>query len=210
MLKVKDLNCNILKNLNFEFEEGKIVVILGQSGSGKTTLLNCFAGLIDFTGLITLNDVNLIEQKKYIAVVEQSSILFDHWNLLENICLPAHIIHKFNLKMLEEKALYYLNLFSINYEVNNIIKEINSLSGGEKQRLCIIRALLMNPKFLILDEPTSALDHTNKSIIMSILKNDFKDSILLISTHDLVLAQEIGEYFIVINNGNIMSSGEVF
>jgi ABC-type lipoprotein export system ATPase subunit len=169
----------------------KVIFILGKSGSGKTTFLK---SIYEKKYLIKKNGENLNK----IGFMLQESILFPHWSVEENLILPQKITNdSFDEKVVKQRIEELLIQFSIK---DLIHKNIHVLSGGEKQRLALIRVLLMNPEIILFDEPTSALDMANIEIFKKIIE-EMKVCCMIVS-HDLNLAREIGEEFIIIKNKN--------
>jgi ABC-type lipoprotein export system ATPase subunit len=169
----------------------KVIFILGKSGSGKTTFLK---SIYEKKYLIKKNGENLNK----IGFMLQESVLFPHWSVEENLILPQKITNdSFDEKVLKKRIEELLIQFSIK---DLIHKNIHVLSGGEKQRLALIRVLLMNPEIILFDEPTSALDIANIEIFKKIIEE--MQVCCMIVSHDLNLAREIGEEFIIIKNKN--------
>lgn len=164
----------VLKDINFEFETGKIYAIKGRSGSGKTTLLSLISGLESCTegNVIYKNkDLNKMDLDEYrskeIGIVFQSYNLLPHLTASENIILSMDINHlKGNKKELANKLLESVGLSS-SYADRKILK----LSGGEQQRVAIARSLSYNPKVIIADEPTGNLDKETEDEILRIFKD---------------------------------------
>jgi len=173
--------------LNLNFEIGKIYLIKGNSGSGKTTLIDIIGGILksDFNK-IEINNVK-IDHKKItwcndVAYVTQNP-LFMNFDIWDNLFISkAEFQKSIKLKKL-------LNLFSLSYITQNkkFGEDGCQLSGGEKQRLSIIRALLSKRDILLFDEPTSALDDSNCYVFKKIIKEE-TDKIIIIVTHDDRLA----------------------
>ena len=164
----------VLKDINFEFETGKIYAIKGRSGSGKTTLLSLISGLERCTeGNVIyenkdLKKMNLDEYRsKEIGIVFQSYNLLPHLTAAENIILSMDINRlKGNKRELAISLLESVGLSS-SYENRKILK----LSGGEQQRVAIARSLSYNPKMIIADEPTGNLDKETEDEILKIFKD---------------------------------------
>ncbi len=182
---------NILNNLNYEFKGNKIYAILGESGSGKTTLLNII-GCIDkmHDGEIVFNNKQLntkIDNFKFrnanIGYIFQSYYLIDYLTVRENILMPL----EYSEQKVDKEYLEYL-LKTLNIE-GIADEKTHYLSGGEKQRVSIARALVAKPKIVICDEPTGNLDEANSFQVVSVLKK-FVDAtrIIIIVTHDKTLA----------------------
>tara|TARA_B100002052_G_scaffold112687_1_gene103866 strand:- start:363 stop:1034 length:672 start_codon:yes stop_codon:yes gene_type:complete len=183
-------NYLILNNLSFSIQKGEIVSIYGASGSGKTTLLNIISGLIEFdSGTIKFNNKLLNERndfhrlrKNHLGIVFQENNLINEFNIVENIMLPQMISGK-------SKELAYKNSKEILKKFNLIHiekKYPNLLSGGEKQRVSILRAVINKPKLILADEPTGSIDEYNKELIFNLFKEIAKEfnTSLLIATHD--------------------------
>ena len=183
----------VLEKINIEIRKAEIVAISGASGAGKTTLLNILSTLdrpdennssslfIDNHEVFDLkkNDLANFRNQK-IGFVFQFHELIPELNVLENVCLPGWIKKDFDVKKKAKKLLKYLGL----QEFAN--KKPLTLSGGEKQRAAIARALINDPKFLFLDEPTGNLDKENASIIQNLLLDlsTTKGLSLIAASHD--------------------------
>lgn len=168
---------------NIKIEKG-ITCILGISGAGKTTLLE------------KLNNNDLLDiNKEDKLLVLQNSVLFPHWSVWDNIIQPCKLLNKpYDL------AIDLLNKFQVHHLID---KNIHHLSGGETQRICLIRAIVQKPKILLLDEPTSALDKQNIHILFQLIDTPY----VIIATHD----KEVISYckqFILIENGEYTSNEE--
>ena len=183
----------VFENLNLKISENEIVAIIGPSGSGKTTLLNLI-GVIDFPdeGEILINSKNVKNlneneisklRNEFIGFIFQNSHLINELTVLENVLIPSLIKNKFLNGKDKKRALEILEYLSIINKKDNLPFEI---SGGERKRVEIARAIMNNPKIIIADEPTANLDQKLKFSIMEIfskIRNDFKTTIVF-STHD--------------------------
>lgn len=179
----------VFKNINYEFEEGKMYAIKGKSGSGKTTLLSLITGLEKCTeGQIlyddkTLKKMNLDRYRNTdIGIVFQSYNLLPRLTAIENIMLSMEI-SKVKVKNKKEKALELMKSVGLSQE--HAKRKILKLSGGEQQRIAIARSLSYNPKIIIADEPTGNLDKDTENEILKIFKNLAKDEnkCVIIVTH---------------------------
>lgn len=179
----------VLKNLNFEFETGKVYAIKGKSGSGKTTLLSLISGLEnDYEGSITFNGNELREidldnyRSKDIGIVFQSYNLLPHLTAVENIVLSMNVS---NLKVSnkEEKAIELMKRVGLKESQKN--RRVLKLSGGEQQRVAIARSLSYNPRMILADEPTGNLDRETENEILRILIDLSKkeNKCIIIVTH---------------------------
>lgn len=214
MLKVQNLNYaydhhQVLKNIHFEIEEGSIVGILGLSGSGKTTLLKILSGLIiPKQGEVTIYDEPTFENGKVskilsqdMGVVFQQFNLFMHMSVVDNLALPLRLRTKQSKTVCRQKAIELLESLGLKDQED---KFPNQCSGGQQQRIAIARALILNPKLLLIDEPTSSLDKENTQILIDLLKNLHKQGLtIVLITHDLAFAKAMCERVVELKNGQI-------
>lgn len=179
----------VFKNINYEFEEGKIYAIKGKSGSGKTTLLSLITGLEKCTeGHIIYDDKDLKKMNldKYrntdIGIVFQSYNLLPRLTAIENIVLSMDI-SKVKVENKKERALELMKNVGLSEE--HAKRKILKLSGGEQQRIAIARSLSYNPKIIIADEPTGNLDKDTENEILKIFRHLAKDEnkCVIIVTH---------------------------
>lgn len=176
---------NIIKDLTISFSSQKIITIFGKSGIGKSTLLKAMSNNIEYEGEIFLNDKNIQEIKPeyYRSIVNylpQEPVLFGQTPYENFYMLKKLKIHK-NLNFSKDEIYNYLNELQLSKDI--LDKNINLLSGGEKQRIALIRSVLINPKFILLDEPTSALDIFNEEVIFNFLKKLSKKLGIIIVSH---------------------------
>lgn len=178
--RYKGTNKNILTNVNYNFEQGKLSIIMGKSGSGKTTLLSIISGLdLPTDGEVLWNGKNLrnINRDDYRAI--GIGVIFQGYNLLtnataiENILLSmdiseSKVFGKGSNSSKKQTALDLLRKVGIDVEKAN--RKILKLSGGEQQRIGIARALSHNPDIIIADEPTGNLDSDTEKSIMEIFQ----------------------------------------
>ncbi len=219
MLKVRHLNKTytagnnsypVLKDLSFHVRKGEFVAVMGPSGSGKTTLLNCISCFIPHdNGQILLNgkDISgLPEQKmskirnRNLGFVFQDFMLLDGLSVFENICLPQVIAKKPIIQM-EEKARHLCRLFGIEKVMEKYPAEI---SGGEKQRTAVARALMNQPYIILADEPTGNLDSRScKAVIDAFLraKEEMNATVFMV-THDSYAAS-FCDRVVVLKDGTI-------
>ena len=187
---------NVLKGINLSVEKGEIVSIVGKSGAGKTTLLQILGTLdkpdsgtvsIAGTNIIGLNDNQISEfRNKHIGFVFQFHQLLPEFSALENIMMPALIagIPNSKARCRGMELLEYLNL------KDRATHKPNELSGGEKQRVAVARALMNKPDVIFADEPSGSLDSTNKQELHQLFFNLRKEmnQTFVIVTHDESLA----------------------
>lgn len=196
----------LINNINMEFRTGNTYALVGKNGSGKSTFISLILGLYAdedlFQGNILYNNNNIkllnmyMVRKNCIAVTEQEPILLNS-SISENIFMG----NKYNV----EKTRYqeYCKKFNIEYLISNDFNKVNidqkpNLSGGEKQKVCIIRSLLKDASVIIFDEPTSALDKESIEKLTEIINEIKIDKIIIIITHDQDISK-ICDYSYVFN-----------
>ncbi len=191
----------VLKDINFEFEKGKIYAIVGRSGAGKTTLLSLISGLRKSTeGKILYDgkDISGLDREKYrsqnVGVIFQDFNLLPHLTALENVILSMDIA---GMKIADKKehALQMLKKVELNEEKAR--RRILKLSGGEQQRVAIARALSYDPEVIIADEPTGNLDGATEDAIMNILKGLAREDgkCVIIVTHSPNISKNVDGVF---------------
>ena len=196
----KSFDFKVLDKINLEFKSNNIYVLKGKSGSGKTTLLNLICGLdSDYIGSIYINDKNLKTMKKdeitnyrnNIGYMRQECLLYRNLTVLDNLLL---------IENNKDKIANLCKKFNI-YEIIN--KYPYEISGGERERVSLIRALLNDNKILLLDEPSANLDKDNSENFVKYLKKiDISDKIIIISTHENIY-DDIANVIINIEYGKI-------
>ncbi|MBF0780727.1 MULTISPECIES: ABC transporter ATP-binding protein [unclassified Granulicatella] len=219
MIKLKDISVKfvqgqktitVLNDVNFSLNKAKIVTIVGKSGSGKTTLLKVISGLIQpNSGVVYLDNNNIsqlsLEKRRlrcseYIGFIWQDFKLIDELTVENNILLPLQIHKK------KKDNDFYSQLLK-QLDIEHLVKKYPSqLSGGEKQRCAIARALITKPKIIIADEPTGSLDiYTADNISQLFLKSvkQFTELVIIV-THDQKLAQIGDEKYEMIDGKVVM------
>lgn len=154
----EDSGTQVLKNVNFDLEEGKFYTLLGASGSGKSTILNIMAGLLDASsGDIYLDGERINDlpiNKRDIHTVFQNYALFPHMTVFENVAFALKL-KKVDKKEIAKRVKETLKMVQLEGYEN---RSIQKLSGGQRQRVAIARAIINQPRVVLLDEPLSALD----------------------------------------------------
>ena len=201
----------VLKNINFIFEPGKIYSLIGPSGSGKSTLLNMLS-LIDkpSKGSIKIenklinyanSDKNDLYRSSSIGIIYQNYNLLNDFTALENVSL-ASLALKDNLKLSENNAKKTLIDLGLSKRLNHFPSE---LSGGENQRVAIARAIVNKPKIILADEPTGNLDLKNaKSVFSELLSLKRSNRLIIFATHNRVFA-DMSDCKIEMIDGSIKS-----
>ena len=193
--KFKDFEINI----DFEMFKGEIYGLIGKSGSGKSSILKIIQGLLKYDeGKIYKND-NL-----EISYVFQEFNLLNNKTVFENVALPLRIRGKFEKNKVNE-AIKFVGL------ENRKEMYISSLSGGEKQRVGIARAIVSNPDLILCDEVTASLDKIVKNEILFLFKkiNEKYGTSILLVTHELDVAKVLCDRVSVIEKGSILETFDV-
>ncbi len=221
----------ILKNISFSLEKGKVLSIIGSSGSGKTTLLRCLNFLeTPNKGIIKVNDEVLfdaIEKKTkseseirkkrlHFGLVFQNFQLFPQYTAKENVMLAKQLQAKERedysankkkiLGEIEELAEKLLKDMGLEDRMNNYPHQ---LSGGQCQRVAIARALSMQPDILCFDEPTSALDPELTGEVLKVIKElANQKTTMIIVTHEMSFAKDVSDKVIFMDDGCILEQGD--
>ncbi|CYU81614.1 ABC transporter ATP-binding protein [Streptococcus suis] len=207
------VNGPILKNLSFDIQEGEFFVLIGPSGSGKTTTLKLINRLIEQTdGDIRiqgkrLKDFDLRELRLETGYVLQQIALFPNMTVAENIALIPEM-KGLNKEETLKKSRQLLN--KVGLEPDSYLDRLpKDLSGGEKQRIGILRAIIANPKVLLMDEPFSALDPISKAQLQDLIKElheEFKMTTVFV-THDMDEAVKLADRICLMQDGQVVQLG---
>ena len=202
----------ILRDVSFELEDGRFLAVLGNNGVGKSTLLKCMNRIltadsghcrIDGEDLLTLSHREIAKRVAFVAQHVPDTQMTVHdmvmlgrrpymtWGVTEH---DHHVVHE---------AMRYLNLEDMRGRF------LNRLSGGERQKVMLARALAQRPRILLLDEPTSSLDIQNQYQVLQIVRNicDADGLTAIVVIHDLNLALRFCDYFVLLKNGQVYRSG---
>ena len=222
---------NVLKGIDFDLEEGKVLSIIGSSGSGKTTLLRCITSLetadkgsITVNGKMVFDDENhhkltkeeIRKNRLSVGLVFQDFHLFPQYTVLKNVTLACELQAKKDpqwkqnkkqiLAEIEENAKVILAKVGLSEKLNSYPCE---LSGGQKQRVSIARALAMNPHILFFDEPTSALDPELTGEILKVIRDLAAAKMtMVIVTHEMAFARDVSDHVIFMDGGVIVEEGD--
>ncbi len=209
-------NSFALKNINLEIQPGEFVSFIGQSGAGKSSFLKMLTGETkpDAGGEIWIEDIRVDQIKseylpflrRRIGVIFQDFKLLDSRTAFENVSLAMEVAGATKMEIKRDIP-KLLELVGIAHKANAYPKE---LSGGEKQRLSIARALSHNPILLIADEPTGNLDQTNSyDIINLLMKIHNSGTTVLLATHDQGVVDSLKKRVITLQGGQIIRDQEV-
>ena len=218
LLKLENINKKfgkkeVLKDISFEVHDKEIIAIVGPSGSGKSTLLRCINMIEPPTsGTIKYNKYNIMKKNidinKYrmnVGMVFQQFNLFSHLTVIENITLVPIKLGLLTKEKAYKKGEKLLNDIGLLTKENE--KPIN-LSGGEQQRVAIVRALMMEPKLLLFDEPTSSLDPQMTREVLELIKEIATTGMnMIIVSHELNFVKEVATRIIFIKEGKIIFDG---
>lgn len=218
LLKLENINKKfgkkeVLKDISFEVHDKEIIAIVGPSGSGKSTLLRCI-NMIDppTSGIIKYDKYNIMKKNidinKYrmnVGMVFQQFNLFSHLTVIENITLVPIKLGLLTKEKAYKKGEKLLNDIGLLTKENE--KPIN-LSGGEQQRVAIVRALMMEPKLLLFDEPTSSLDPQMTREVLELIKKIATTGMnMMIVSHELNFVKEMATRILFIKEGKIIFDG---
>ncbi|MCH9633835.1 MAG: putative ABC transporter ATP-binding protein YknY [Chlamydiae bacterium] len=197
-------HCDILKDINLEVHPSETVAIMGTSGVGKSTLLHilgtletCDSGLLEIAHQPLPKNLSKL-RNRHIGFIFQSFFLLDHLTVLENILLPAKIA-RFSISTNSKAYQRALNLLKKLHLMDRKDHLAKTLSGGEKQRTCIARALSNNPNLIFADEPTGNLDQKTSRDIQKLLLSTVKEEgkSLILATHDADFAKKCDKVYLL-------------
>ncbi len=215
-IKINSIECcygerePIYKNLSLEIVPGQTVALMGESGVGKTSLLKAIAGFVPLrSGNISFFSSRVNEhfqdseyiKKEKIGFVFQDYYLIDHLTGCQNVMLPGLMGIDAGLREVEERAKELMAALNVSHLQD---RYPDTLSGGEKQRICIARAFFKSPEIVLADEPTGSLDEKNSEIVIRVLINAAKKdgTTLVLATHSKNVASRM-EREIVLNSCGI-------
>lgn len=209
--KSKQTEVLALQGLDLVVETGELTALIGNSGSGKSTFLNMIGGLdrpsagalhVDGKNLFQMNEKQLVSYKRdTVGFVWQNNgrNLLPYLSALENIMLPMHLS---DTKKKRDKALELIELVGMSSKKNS---RLNTMSGGEQQRIAIAIALANSPKLLLADEPTGSVDSKTADMIFDIfMELNRQGQTILIVTHDVTLSKKVRRV-VAIRDGKISS-----
>jgi urea transport system ATP-binding protein len=215
MIKVNGLNqryggSQILWDVDMHIPEGSRTCIMGRNGVGKTTLLKCLMGMLpSYSGSIHINGEDLsrssIERRPNIGVgyVPQGRHIFGQLTVEENLKVSLNCLRQKNKSIPEEVFTYFPVLKEM------LARRGGDLSGGQQQQLAIARALVLNPKVLILDEPNEGIQPNIVQLIRDVLLalNKDKNMTIVLVEQKLPFARAVGENFQLMERGKVVASG---
>jgi len=227
MITIKDLHKSyndhhLFKGVSLDVKKGEVIAIIGPSGSGKSTFLRCINGLENFqkgeviVDGIKLHSINRSNPSKEdlevirkirlkVGMVFQQFNLFPHMTVLENIIEAPVKVLGIDRNEARENALTLLRRINLENKLDSLPED---LSGGEQQRVAIVRALAMKPEVMLFDEPTSSLDPEMVGEVLSVIKGLVDGGMtILIVTHLMQFAREVADRVVVLDKGDIIETG---
>ncbi len=235
ILEVEHLSKNferteVLRDISFSLEKGKVLSIIGSSGSGKTTLLRCLnflerpdggsirvngETLFDINDPITTQEAEIRRKRLHFGLVFQSFNLFPQYMALGNVMLAKELLEKerpdYKSKkkeihaQIEQEAKNLLDQMGLSDRMNNYPHQ---LSGGQCQRVAIARALALKPDILCFDEPTSALDPELTGEVLKVIQSlADQETTMIIVTHEMAFARDVSSQVIFMDDGCILEQG---
>ena len=198
----------VLKDITLTIEKNQINSIVGLNGSGKTTLLKCIGTLLEFdTGNITYNLKNKRNIRKNISFLSAGTIsLYNQLTVCQNIRYFLEIKKVKIDKKKQDEIDYFLDLFNLTSKKNSILSK---LSTGMKQKIAIIISITQNTEILLLDEPSLGLDFDSLKIFKEILLNLKKEKIIINTSHDINLIEDISDRLIILSEGALIYEGDI-
>lgn len=208
----------VLNGVSLKVNEGDVTAIIGPSGSGKSTLLRCLIYLekVD-NGTILIEDKTLVKDGIYapekeiplicakMGMVFQHFNLFPHMNVMGNMISAPMLVKKRSQSSCQEQAMRLLQKVGLQDKTEAMPL---LLSGGEKQRLAIARALMMEPAILLFDEPTSALDPELTGEVLDTIKSLAAEHMtMIVVTHEMSFAREVAGHIVFMAEGEIVEQG---
>ncbi len=208
---------DVINNISLSVKEGENLCIIGPNGCGKTTLIKAISGIIPHDGIIKIDDIDINKMKreqvaKKIAVMSQISTIYFSYTVYETVILGRYLHMKGKTfkepskrdRDYTDKCLKATGLSGIKH------KQINTLSGGQLQRVYLARTLAQEPNVILLDEPTNHLDLKHQMELIDFLKDWSKNeghSVIGV-LHDLNLAVRLSDNMLVLSNGKIAAYGK--
>ena len=222
MIELKNVSAgyngiDVVRDISLKLSGGVNLCIVGPNGCGKTTLLKGIAGILPIKGDVLIDGKSIKSMKRHeiakeIAVMSQISTLYFSYTVLETVLLGRYLYMKENI--LKDPSQYDRSYAKKCLETVDMLdqkdKQIDTLSGGQVQRVFLARALAQEPNIILLDEPTNHLDLKSQKELIDYLKEwskDQKHSVIGV-LHDINHAMELADYLLVLEEGNVMALGK--
>lgn len=209
---------HVLDDISLTVKPGSVTALIGPSGSGKSTLLRCInylekpdhgtitVGDMTLDADARLRDSELLALRRQVGMVFQSFNLFPHFSVLRNIAFPQEKILGRSRAEAEARALTLLERVGLKDKAG---QHPGRCSGGQQQRIAIVRALALNPQAMLFDEPTSALDPEIGLEVLAVMR-DLADTgmTMIVVTHEMQFARDVGDHLVVMADGGIIEEGD--
>ncbi len=207
----------VLKGITFEVEKGECLSVVGQNGCGKSTLLKAMCGVLDFSGEIFIDGVNLKNYKskelaKKVCMLSQSTQIYFNYTVYETVMMGRYPHQKGGVfggvskedRLFVDEALKIVDIYDLKDDY------IDELSGGQLQRVFLAKVIAQDPEILLLDEPTNHLDLNHQIELIKFLKRWGKEKgkTVMGVIHDLNLAMELSEKTLLLGDGVVRALGE--
>lgn len=205
---IYDQEVNAIRNINLMIKENKCTFIIGENGSGKSTLLSTLVGLVENTGSIIidnleLNKQNLKEIRNQVGLVIQNP---------DNQLFMATVYDDIAFGLInqgrnQDEIKLIIDDIADKLKISDLLKRSSSkLSGGQKRMVALATVLVMKPKVILMDEPSSFLDAKSRRNLIEIIKT--LDETIIIASHDLDMAIDISDEIVLLNKGKVISIGD--
>jgi polar amino acid transport system ATP-binding protein len=205
---------SVLRGIDLQVEQHQAVVLIGASGSGKSTLLRCINGLetvdagrivLDGDVEVTDPDIDLDKVRRRVGIVFQSYNLFPHMTVLDNVMLAPRKVLRTDASSARDEALVLLERFGLAAKAGDYP---DRLSGGQAQRVAIVRALAMQPELMLFDEITSALDPLLVGEVLdSVRELKLGGLTIVMATHEMGFAREVADKVCFLQDGVVREEG---
>jgi phospholipid/cholesterol/gamma-HCH transport system ATP-binding protein len=210
-------NNSVLENISLKIEEGETFAIIGRSGSGKSVLMKHLIGLLTpDRGQVLIDGIDINELKydelrrlrQNFGVLFQGGALFDSMNAFENVAFPLRTFSEKTDAEIEERARECLDMVELPHVGE---QKTSELSGGQKKRVALARAVALHPRYILYDEPTSGLDPQTSNTIDRLIKNlaNKLNVTSVVITHDMHSVISIADRAVYLNNQNVHWQGTV-
>jgi ABC-type polar amino acid transport system ATPase subunit len=208
----------VLDDISMTVKPGSVTALIGPSGSGKTTLVRC-VNLLEMPdrGTITVgsttieagskvSDRSLLALRRQVGMVFQSFNLFPHMTVLRNVAFPQEKILGRSREEAEQRALTLLERVGLKDKAQ---QHPGRCSGGQQQRIAIVRALALNPRAMLFDEPTSALDPEVGLEVLAVMRELAEAGMtMIVVTHEMQFARDVSDHLVVMADGHIVEEGD--
>ncbi|MGO3885481.1 MAG: amino acid ABC transporter ATP-binding protein [Mycetocola sp.] len=208
----------VLDDISMSVKPGSVTALIGPSGSGKSTLLRCVnlletpdagtvtVGAQSITAGTAVSDKQLLALRREVGMVFQSFNLFPHFSVLRNVAFPQEKILGRSREEAEARALTLLERVGLKDKAN---QHPARCSGGQQQRIAIVRALALNPRVMLFDEPTSALDPEVGVEVLTVMR-ELADigMTMIVVTHEMQFARDVSDHLVVMADGHIIEEGD--